>query len=131
SVALHAAVLSIVVAPPAAVRAVRSSLTQADLRADAGLVGDHLFQALEIRHERRLVHNADLADDRHALGKDARVVGAHDIRAHAHQLRETLRYQSEVAALHARAERVQDDDARAAARRRNHLTAGAFEGHER
>src|SRR2546430_7638106 len=27
--------------------------------------------------------------------------------------------------------RVQDNDARAAARRRNHLTAGAFEGHER
>ena len=29
---------------------------------DAGLVGDHLFEALEVRHQRRLVDHADLAD---------------------------------------------------------------------
>ena len=37
----------------------------------ARLVRDHLFEALEIGHERRLVDHAHLADDRRAIGEDA------------------------------------------------------------
>src|SRR5258708_5846711 len=109
----------------------RGARTATSVRRDAGLFPDHLFEALEIGHERSLVHHADLADDGRALGEYARVVRADHVRAHPHELRESLRDQGEVPALDASAEGMQDHDARAAARRRDRLAAGALEGHER
>ena len=37
--------------------------------ADTGLLGNHLFESLEVRYQRRFVHHPDLADHRTALGK--------------------------------------------------------------
>ena len=100
-------------------------------RCNARLVGDHLFDAVEVGHQRCLVDHAHLADDRRAIGEDARVVRPHHIRAHAHELREALRDEAEVAGVDPRAHAWKHDDARAARGRRNVVAAGAFERHER
>src|ERR1700733_4274991 len=83
------------------------------LDVDVRLLRDHLFETLKIRHQRRLVHHAHVADDRRALFNGARIVRPHDIRAHAHELREALRDDPEITALEARADAMEDHDAAA------------------
>jgi hypothetical protein len=68
------------------------------------LLRDHVLETFEVRHERSLIDHADLTDDGRALFNGMRVVRPHDIRAHPHELRKTLRHDAEVAAFQARAD---------------------------